>query len=66
MPAKNRMSVSFSDEDFVRLERLSAHTQKTKSELVRIIVAEFLEKEPDRFRLPTPLALKRESNILNE
>lgn len=53
MPAKNRMSVSFGDEDWLRLERLAIHYQTGKSELVRIIVSEYLRDKPNRFRLKT-------------
>src|SRR4051812_32230492 len=49
MAVQNRISVSFNDEEFHTLERLSAHTQKTKAELIRTIVEEFLRENPNRF-----------------
>jgi len=64
MPAKNRISISFSDSDFELLERLSAHCQKSKAELVRTMVHEFLEKEPDRFRRKTSIEIERKKNIV--
>lgn len=64
MPAKNRISVSFSDADFTLLERLSSHSHKSKAELVRIMVHEFLEKEPNRFRLKTDVEIERQTNII--
>ena len=64
MPAKNRISVSFSDEDFVLLDRLSVHTHRSKAELIRVIVREFLENEPNRFRRKTNTGIKRDKNIL--
>ena len=64
MPVQNRISVSFNDQEFLTLERLSAHTQKTKAELIRTIVEEFLRDNPDRFRRKTPMGLKRRKNIV--
>jgi len=55
MPAKNRFSVSFSDDAFLQIQRASIHMQKTKSQIVRMIVEEHFEKNPDRFRLKTKL-----------
>jgi metal-responsive CopG/Arc/MetJ family transcriptional regulator len=51
MAAKNRMSVSFGDKEWALLERLSIHRQKSKSEIVRIVVTEYLTHNPNRFRL---------------
>jgi predicted DNA-binding protein len=56
--------VSFNDQEFLTLERLSAHTQKSKAELIRTIVEEFLRDNPDRFRRKTPKGLKRQKNIV--
>ena len=64
MAAQNRISVSFSDDEFIVLERLSAHTHKSKAELIRTMVAEFLREHPDRFRRGTDLDLKRGTNIV--
>jgi predicted DNA-binding protein len=64
MAVQNRISVSFNDREFLTLERLSAHTQKTKAELIRTIVEEFLRDNPDRFRRKTPMGLKRKKNII--
>lgn len=64
MAVQNRISVSFNDQEFLTLERLSAHTQKTKAELIRTIVEEFLRHNPDRFRRETPMGLKRQKNIV--
>jgi hypothetical protein len=64
MAAANRISVSFNDAEFVTLERLSAHTQKTKAELIRSIVEEFLRENPNRFRLKATQGLKRKKNIV--
>jgi predicted DNA-binding protein len=64
MTVQNRISVSFNDREFLTLERLSAHTQKTKAELIRMIVEEFLRDNPDRFRRKTSLGVKRKKNIV--
>jgi hypothetical protein len=64
MTVQNRISVSFNDEEFLLLERLSSHTQKTKAELIRIIVEEFLRDNPNRFRRETPMGLRREKNLI--
>jgi predicted DNA-binding protein len=64
MAVQNRISVSFNDQEFLTLERLSAHTQKPKAELIRTIVEEFLHDNPDRFRRQTPMGLKRKKNIV--
>lgn len=64
MSVKNRISVSFDDAEFGILERLSSHTQKSKAELIRTIVEEFLREHPNRFRLKT--GTTRERNILLE
>lgn len=53
MAAKNRFSVSFTDEAYDRIQSISIHMQKSKSEIVRMIVEEHLENNPDRFRLST-------------
>ncbi|MGG6893746.1 ribbon-helix-helix protein, CopG family [Rhizobium sp. BR 315] len=62
MSVKNRISVSFDDAEFEILERLSSHTQKSKAELIRTMVEEFLRNNPNRFRLKT--GTSRETNIL--
>jgi predicted DNA-binding protein len=49
MAVQNRISVSFKDPEFQILERLSTHTQKTKAELIRMIVEEYLRDNPNRF-----------------
>jgi hypothetical protein len=64
MAVQNRISVSFNDQEFLILERLSAHTQKTKAELIRSIVEEFLRDNPNRFRRETPMGLKRQRNLI--
>jgi hypothetical protein len=64
MAVQNRISVSFNDQEFLILERLSAHTQKTKAELIRAIVEEFLRDNPNRFRRETPMGLKRQRNLI--
>jgi len=64
MSVQKRISVSFNDQEFEILERLSIHTQKTKAELVRIIVKEFVRDNPDRFRRKTPIGVKRKKNIV--
>ena len=64
MSAKNRLSISFGDDDFDTLDRLSAHTQKSKAELVRIIVHEYLEMNPNRFRRNTSIGFNRIKNIV--
>ena len=46
------------------LERLSSHTHKTKAELIRLIVEEFLRANPDRFRRKTKVGVKRKRNIV--
>ena len=53
MAAKNRFSVSFSDENMQLLEHIATAAQSSKSEVVRKIVAEFLKLHPSRFRLET-------------
>ncbi|UWU25428.1 hypothetical protein N2601_31045 (plasmid) [Rhizobium sp. CB3060] len=62
MSVKNRISVSFDDMEFQILERLSSHTQRSKAELIRTIVEEFLKDNPNRFRLKT--GISRDTNIL--
>jgi len=64
MTVQNRISVSFNDQEFKILEVLSAHTQKTKAELIRTMVEEFLVANPDRFRRTTSIGLKRRKNIV--
>ena len=53
MAAKNRFSVSFTDEAYDKIESISIHMQKSKSEIVRMIVEEHLKQNPKRFRLNT-------------
>ncbi|MBP2560353.1 putative DNA-binding protein [Neorhizobium galegae] len=64
MAVQNRISVSFNDEEYAVLERLSSHTHKSKAELIRLIVEEYLRDNPDRFRLETSLGINRKANIL--
>jgi predicted DNA-binding protein len=64
MAVANRISVSFDDKEFTTLESLSAHTQRTKAELIRMIVEEFLRDNPDRFRRKTTIGVKRQKNII--
>ncbi|MBP1848492.1 putative DNA-binding protein [Rhizobium petrolearium] len=64
MSVQNRLSVSFGDEEYAVLERLSSHTHKSKAELIRLIVEEFLRDNPDRFRRETSLRVSRKDNIL--
>ena len=64
MTVQNRISVSFNDDEFQRLERLSSHTHRTKAELIRTIVEEFLRDNPNRFRRKSPMGLKRRKNII--
>jgi predicted DNA-binding protein len=64
MAVQNRISVSFKDQEFQILERLSTHTQKTKAELIRMIVEEYLRDNPNRFRRETSMGLKRKKNIV--
>lgn len=64
MAVQNRISVSFDDQEFDTLEVLSAHTHKTKAELIRLIVKEFLQDNPNRFRRETKLGVKRKRNIV--
>lgn len=63
MKAKNRITVSISDRTFAILNRLSSHTHKTKAELMRTIIEEYLEQNPDRFRLATDVNIERTANI---
>jgi hypothetical protein len=63
MAVQNRISVSFNDQEFLTLERLSLHTQKSKAELIRMIVEEFLRDNPNRFRRKTPMNLTRQKNV---
>lgn len=64
MTVQNRISVSFNDQEFEILGRLSAHTHKTKAELIRTIVEEFLAANPNRFRRMNSIGLTRERNIV--
>lgn len=64
MSVQNRISVSFNDEEFTVLGRLSAHTQRSKAELVRIIVTEYLRDNPNRFRLENRVGVRRSKNIV--
>jgi metal-responsive CopG/Arc/MetJ family transcriptional regulator len=62
MAVKKRISVSFNDQEFLILERLSAHTHKSKAELIRTIVEEFLRDNPNRFRRKT--SVNRRKNLI--
>ncbi|AHY55013.1 hypothetical protein [Bradyrhizobium japonicum] len=62
MAVENRISVSFADQEFLILGRLSAHTHMTKAALIRTIVEEFLRDNPDRFRRKT--RVKRTKNLV--
>ena len=64
MPVEKRISVSFDNQEYVILERLSAHTQMTKASLIRTIVEEFLRDNPDRFRRKTQVGIQRQKNIV--
>jgi hypothetical protein len=64
MAVENRISVSFNDQEYLILERLSAHTHMTKATLIRTIVEEFLRDNPDRFRRKTQIGVKRPKNIV--
>jgi predicted DNA-binding protein len=66
MTVANRISVSFDDEEYIVLERLSAHSQKSKAQIIRMIVTEYLQKNPERFRLDTNVKIKRTKNIVLE
>jgi metal-responsive CopG/Arc/MetJ family transcriptional regulator len=61
---KNRISVSFDDQEFHVLERLSSHIQRSKAEIIRTIVTEYLRENPDRFRLKTTVGIERNKNIV--
>lgn len=56
--AKNRISVSFSDDAVSLLERLSGETQKSKAELIRIMVEEHLRDGPNRFGRKQTIGLR--------
>jgi hypothetical protein len=64
MTVQNRISVSFNDKEFEILERLSTHTQKSKAELIRLIVEEYLRENPNRFRRSTSVKVRRQRNIV--
>ena len=64
MAVQNRISVSFNDQEFLILERLSAHTHKPKAELIRTIVEEFLHDNPNRFRRKTTIGMNRGKNLV--
>jgi len=64
MAVQNRISVSFNDQEFLILERLSTHTQKSKAELIRTIVEEFLRDNPNRFRRKTTVGVTRRKNLV--
>lgn len=64
MTVERRISVSFNDQEFLVLDRLSAHTQLSKAALIRKIVEEFLRDNPDRFRRETGVKIKRTRNIV--
>ncbi|MGK9261200.1 hypothetical protein KXS15_09575 [Sinorhizobium meliloti] len=64
MAAQNRISVSFNDEEYTVLERLSSHTQKSKAELIRLIVTEYLREHPNRFRRETSIGIERKENLI--
>jgi hypothetical protein len=59
VPAKNRMSVSFSDKQWSLLERIAIHSSRSKSEIVSTIIGEFLDQNPDRFRVENTIGLLR-------
>jgi len=52
------------DQELQILERLSTHTHKTKAELIRMIVEEYLRDNPIRFRRETSMGVKRKKNIV--
>tara|TARA_R110001606_G_scaffold128052_1_gene262481 strand:+ start:160 stop:351 length:192 start_codon:yes stop_codon:yes gene_type:complete len=56
MPAKNRTSISLSDETIVELEFIASRLQRSKAEVIRIIIREFLDQNPDRFNLAKRLS----------
>jgi len=64
MTVQNRISISLDDEEFIILERLSSHTHRSKAELIRTIVEEYLSQNPNRFRLDTPLKVDRIENVV--
>ena len=64
MTVQHRISISLFDEEYVVLQRLSAQTQKSKAELIRRIVTEYLRENPNRFRRETPLGVDRTENIV--
>jgi metal-responsive CopG/Arc/MetJ family transcriptional regulator len=66
MAVQNRISVSFNDQEFMILERLSAHTQKSKAELIRVIVEEFLRDKPNRFRRKTSVSRRKNLVVPDE
>ena len=55
MPAKNRTSISLSDDQVKKLDSIAIHQQKSRAEIIRIIISEYLVEHPNRFRLATKL-----------
>lgn len=64
MAVQNRISISLNDKEYAVLERLSTQTHKSKAELIRTIVTEFLRENPNRFRRKTTIGIKRTESIV--
>ena len=56
MPAKNRTSISLSDEMIIELDFVASRLQRSRAEVIRIILREFLADNPDRFNLAKRLS----------
>ena len=61
MPSKNRTSITLSDSEKKTLDRIALHTQKSRAQVIRLIIREYLEQNPDRFNL-----LKHGSRLLDK
>jgi len=51
MTAKNRMSISLSDEEVQQLDILANRFSKSRSQVIREILNEFLNSDSDRFNI---------------
>lgn len=49
MVAKNRMSISLTDEEIIKLDIVANRFSKSRSEIVRIIIDDFFKSDSKRF-----------------
>jgi predicted DNA-binding protein len=59
MTVQNRISISLNDFEFSAIERLATHMSKSKAEIIRLIIEEFIRDNPNRFRLKSNITRSR-------